>query len=722
MRALKYSPCAHTNTVKLFSYEPLAVNNSPDTGLHMHSSVAPAIGGNNQTLQDTVCKDNTSINKSHSTRIPSSHLSGTENTTEFIFKSKCLNIANLNVRHIVPKIDELGIVMANDMGPDIFGACETFLETSIPDNQVAINGYEFKRKDRCDTQDKTGGGVILYYRTSLNCKRKKELEISNIETLWCEVMLPNSRPFLLCAVYRPPSAQAEWIDLFEEELSVAQTTGLEIILMGDFNIDLLHCTNKKWLNLVELFDLTQMVTKATRVTQTSGSIIDHVYSSNPENISECFVPHYSISDHFPVCFSRKINCKIKKTEHTTISFRCFKNFNEESFTSELSNELSAFTLSQSDINDDVDSWYAIINKHLSRHAPIKTRRVKSKRLPDWFTPEIMKARKIRDNSKNKNNWTDYKRYRNMTKNLIRKAKRKHFSESVTNLKDTTFNRLQSSTDLFADDTTFHINGKTISEIEAKLQLDSNEAHAWSKSNKLPINYDKTTSMIIGTKQRLHNNQKLEINLADNAIVNVNKQKLLGIFIDEHLLWTPHIDYLCSTISSRISLLKQLAKYVPIKVQKTYYQGYILPLLDYCSNTWGTTYKINIDRLNKLQKRAARIVLKADYTTPSTDMFKELDWMSVSSRCNYNKAVLTYKALNKLTPPYISDLLKPVSETSTRQLRSSENGSLAVPRSRTALYDKSFTYSASKLWNALPCAIKSAPSLSSFKRCVKEYFN
>ena len=278
--------------------------------------------------------------------------------------------------------------------------------------------------------------IILYYRTSLNCKRKKELEISNIETLWCEVMLPNSRPFLLCAVYRPPSAQAEWIDLFEEELSVAQTTGLEIILMGDFNIDLLHCTNKKWLNLVELFDLTQMVTKATRVTQTSGSIIDHVYSSNPENISECFVPHYSISDHFPVCISRKINCKIKKTEHTTISFRCFKNFNEESFTSELSNELSAFTLSQSDINDDVDSWYAIINKHLNRHAPIKTRRVKSKRLPDWFTPEIMKARKNRDNSKNKNNWTDYKRYRNMTKNLIRKAKRKHFSESVTNLKDT----------------------------------------------------------------------------------------------------------------------------------------------------------------------------------------------------------------------------------------------------------------------------------------------
>ena len=38
-------------------------------------------------------------------------------------------------------------------------------------------------------------------------------------------MLPNSRPFLVCAVYRPPSAHAEWIDLFEKESSVSQTTG-----------------------------------------------------------------------------------------------------------------------------------------------------------------------------------------------------------------------------------------------------------------------------------------------------------------------------------------------------------------------------------------------------------------------------------------------------------------------------------------------------------------
>ena len=51
-------------------------------------------------------------------------------------------------------------------------------------------------------------------------------------------------------------------------------------------------------------------------------------------------------------------------------------------------------------------------------------------------------------------------------------------------------------------------------------------------------------------------------IEDCQIMPVKSQKLLGVYIDEHLNWTPHIDQLCATISSRISLLKQLAQYGP----------------------------------------------------------------------------------------------------------------------------------------------------------------
>ena len=141
------------------------------------------------------------------------------------------------------------MVLASENGPDILGLCETFLDSTTPDNLISVSDFEILRKDRGCTIDKSGGGVLLYFRNTINCRRKTELEISNIETLWSEVAFPNSKPFLLCTVYRPPDAKCDWIELFEAELSIAQTTGYEIILMGDFNINYLNCSNKKMASL-----------------------------------------------------------------------------------------------------------------------------------------------------------------------------------------------------------------------------------------------------------------------------------------------------------------------------------------------------------------------------------------------------------------------------------------------------------------------------------------
>ena len=137
------------------------------------------------------------------------------------------------------------------------GLCETFLQKNNPDSQISINGFNVLRKDRSDTQEKHFGSLLLYSIQSLNIKRRTDIEISNIETLWAEVCLPNAKSFLICTVYRPPSAYSEWTDLFEAERSVAQASGLELI--DDFNTELKFSTNNKCLNLIQLFDLTQLI-------------------------------------------------------------------------------------------------------------------------------------------------------------------------------------------------------------------------------------------------------------------------------------------------------------------------------------------------------------------------------------------------------------------------------------------------------------------------------
>ena len=113
---------------------------------------------------------------------------------------------------------------------------------------------------------------------------------------------------------------------------------------------------------------------------------------------------------------------------------------------------------------------------------------------------------------------------------------------------------------------FMLMGKK-SEVEPKLQTDGNNSKSeWAKHHKMQIRYDKTSCMTLGSRHRTQNEaSKLDITIDGNEIKQVDKQKLLGVYIDENLLWTAHIDYLCSTISTKISLLKQLSTYVPVKV-------------------------------------------------------------------------------------------------------------------------------------------------------------
>ena len=359
----------------------------------------------------------------------------TNKLTDFVFSSNGLHVS-YNVRHILPKIDEIRILMSNENSPHNLGLCETFLRTNNPDSQVSVDGYNFFRKDHSETKDKYGGGLLFYFKLSLNIKRRQDQETSNIETLWTEVSLPNSKPFLICSVYRPPSACSDWVNQFEEELSIAQTTGLEFILMGDINIDITHCINTKWMNLIQLFDLTQLVSSPTRITQSSSTIIDHIYTSNPENITATFVPDYSISDHFPICLSRKVNAKISKPNHITTSYRCFKKFDEGLFLTDLSRCIEHFKTDRNTIDDDFSAWHSVIIQCIDKHAPIKLKRVKSSRLPAWYVPEIGEARKLRDKHKHNNEWSEYKKYRNKTRTLIRNAKCKHFTNSSETSKST----------------------------------------------------------------------------------------------------------------------------------------------------------------------------------------------------------------------------------------------------------------------------------------------
>ena len=88
-------------------------------------------------------------------------------------------------------------------------------------------------------------------------------------------------------------------------------------------------------------------------------------------------------------------------------------------------------------------------------------------------------------------------------------------------------------------------------------------------------------------------------------------------------------------------------------------------------------------------------------------------MSVESRIKYNKAVFTYKAINNMTPDYITELLTPMSQTHSLNLRSGETGALYVPFFTLSSISWFFFMLSSKIMELI---VSGSPKFRVFKCC------
>ena len=126
----------------------------------------------------------------------------------------------------------------------------------------------------------------------------------------------------------------------------------------------------------------------------------------------------------------------------------------------------------------------------------------------------------------------------------------------------------------------------------------------------------------------------------------------------------------------------------------------------------------INRLQRIQNTAARLVTLSRKSCHITPILKQLHWLPVQQRVIYKLMLIVFKSLNKMAPSYISDLLQPYK--SLRILRSTSSSFLCVPRSNNSWGDRAFSVAAPHLWNSLPTQTKTSNSIPNFKKSLKTY--
>ena len=275
--------------------------------------------------------------------------------------------------------------------------------------------------------------------------------------------------------------------------------------------------------------------------------------------------------------------------------------------------------------------------------------------------------------------------------------------------------------IFADDTNITFAASTMIDLENVVNLELRNLQRWLIANRLSLNIAKTEFMVIGSNQRIHalSNNQIHIEIDGKSIKRVEEAKSLGLFIDEHLSWTKHIEEISKKISSAIGALKRIRPFISENTALQIYQALILPHFDYCSLVWEELSVTLSDKLQKLQNRAARVITRSSYDTSASILPNRLDWDNLSTRRKKLKATLMLKIIKGLSPAYLQDLFS--IRSTPYNLRDSEI-KLNLPKPRTNHCKRALGYSGALLWNSLPVNLRKSDSLGYFKRELDKFYS
>lgn len=277
---------------------------------------------------------------------------------------------------------------------------------------------------------------------------------------------------------------------------------------------------------------------------------------------------------------------------------------------------------------------------------------------------------------------------------------------------------EGSIKMFADDTLIYVTGEGSAELERKMNRIFDIVEKWMNTNKLKLNAEKTKYMVVKSVRKELGGEITLKCLDGTKIERVDVMKYLGIIIDDRLRFKDHCDYVLKKVGKKTSFLNRVGNYVSAYTRCIIYKTIIAPHFEYCATLLINMGDTQLDRLQKAQNRAMRVILQCDIRTKIECMRQVLQFMSIKQRLHYNICIFIYKILRNRMPEYLRNRIEIVGGGSERQTR--QAGDIVIQFRRTRSAQKSLFYEGVKMYNILPAEIKQCDRVEAFKRLLKEY--
>ena len=219
--------------------------------------------------------------------------------------------------------------------------------------------------------------------------------------------------------------------------------------------------------------------------------------------------------------------------------------------------------------------------------------------------------------------------------------------------------LNCDADAYADDTSMTTSGKTVEEISSTMTDNCELVSNWMLSNKLKLNAGKTHIMTVGTKTRL-DMQASQVSVTMDGIVLQKSvedfETMLGCHIEPTLKWHKQVEELLKKLKTRLTALENLGSIISFHLRKRITEGIFTSVLTYCLPLFAGCEQYEMEALQVMQNKAARLVTHAGWRTSRQVIFGQVGWLSVNQLAFYHTALSTFRIRQSQEPEYLHSIM------------------------------------------------------------------
>ena len=357
----------------------------------------------------------------------------------------------LNIRSLLSNVTKLKILLTKlewkNSSVDVILLCETFLNKKT-EKLVNIPHYQL-----CSTyrSNHKGGGTTILIRDGIIHKRRKDLDTmieKEVESTYVEMTAKCGKRIILGSVYKSPNTNDEKLKTHLTEVCSKikqEKYNKELVIGMDHNMDLLksheHCCKQQFLDILLDNYLIPTITRPTRITKTSATLIDNVFISRMLQQSfDSMILIEEISDHLPSLVLMK-QTKMRNKDPLCFKSRSLTDTKIGLIKDELKMKDWNGILRSDNVNTNFENFCNELETTVEKYAPVREVRISWKRkyIEPWMNKLVERAsekckslyKKSISNGATDEDIDHYKKYRNTYNKLKRTVRIEYYASKCT---------------------------------------------------------------------------------------------------------------------------------------------------------------------------------------------------------------------------------------------------------------------------------------------------